>query len=466
MRRLLALAVVTVAVLAVGVIAALTLDGGGPDHPDAWDPRVGDLVAYVEKERGLRFDHPVRVDFLADDDFRAEVTEGEALDEDDRAQLESIEAMLRAVGIVHGDIDLEAVGDELVGDGVVGLYRFEDERILVRGDTLDDQRRSTLVHELTHALQDQHFDLGEREPEDSGAEAALTAVVEADAEAVQDAWRETLSQERRDALDEADESTAADADFEGVPDVFVELMSFPYIFGPDFLDDVVAARGGDARNELLQSPPTTEEHIVVPATYLDGERARDVPTPELGDGEEALDDTEGDFGMLSLLVVLAERVPWVEAWDAVQGWAGDATIAFRRDDDTCVRTDVAFDDEAGAGRFAAAFGRWAEGLPANVLRRQTSVRFESCDPGTEARAPVDDEVSGITGLVLRRSLRQEFESVGAPAPAAECIADGILRRLTAERVARLDQQLTGEPDAAAVRDVESAARDAAAQCRG
>lgn len=465
-RRRITLLAVAIAVLAVaGVVAAVTYDDDGADQPEAWDPRVRDLVSFVEEERGLRFDHPVRVDFLADDAFRDEVTGGEALDDDDRAQLESIEAILRAVGIVHGDIDLEAVGDELVGDGVVGLYRFEDERVIVRGDTLDDDRRSTLVHELTHALQDQHFDLGEREPDDSGAEAALTAVVEADAEAVQEAWRETLSAERRAALDSAEQSTADDADFEGVPEVFVELMSFPYIFGPDFLDAVVTARGDGARNELLRDPPTTEEHIVVPATYLDEQRASDVATPALFAGETAIDDTEGDFGMLSLLVVLAERVPWVEAWDAVRGWAGDATIAFRRGGDTCVRTDVVFDDGAGAGAFAAAFDRWAEGLPARVRRTQSKVRFESCDPGTSTTSPSGDHVSGITGLVLRRSISQEFERLGVPADAAGCIADGILRRLGAQRVAQLDEQLSNTPDDAAAREVEAAAREAAASCR-
>ena len=36
----------------------------GPGHPDEWDPRVADLAAFVEDERGLDFDHPVYVDFL------------------------------------------------------------------------------------------------------------------------------------------------------------------------------------------------------------------------------------------------------------------------------------------------------------------------------------------------------------------------------------------------------------------
>jgi hypothetical protein len=247
--------------------------------------------------------------------------------------------------------------------------------------------------------------------------------------------------------------------------VFVELMSFPYIFGPDFIDAVVDERGAGARNEVLRNPPTTEEHIVVPPTYLDRQRAFDVDTPELAGSEKAIDDSEGDFGMLSLLVVLAERIPWVEAWDAVQGWAGDATIAFRRGDDTCVRTDVLFDDEASGNRFAAAFQRWADGLPAHALRTGPSVRWESCDPGTGTEPP-GEHVSGITGLALRRSITESFEGLGAPRPTAVCIADGMLHRLGALHVAQLDQRLRDERDEAAVAEVQAVTRDAAAQCRG
>ena len=39
-----------------------------------WDPRVQDLVRFVEAERGLTFEHPVPVDFLTPEQFRDELT--------------------------------------------------------------------------------------------------------------------------------------------------------------------------------------------------------------------------------------------------------------------------------------------------------------------------------------------------------------------------------------------------------
>lgn len=455
----------TLLLAAAAVAGWATLSGGGSDHPDEWDPRVLGLVRFVEDERNLTFLHPVEIDFLPDAEFRAEVTEREELDDEERAQLESFEAMLRAVGLVTGDVDLEEIGDELVGDGVTGLYSFDDERIVVRGDTLDDKRRLTLVHELTHALQDQHFDVGELEPETSGGEAALTAVVEADAQAVEDAWRETLSAEAREAVDREEETELTEADFEGVPDVFVELMSFPYAFGPDFLDAVIEERGAAGRNRLFTEPPTTEEHIILPETYLAEQAAEELSTPALADGEEVIEDTESDFGMLSLLVVLGERIDFATAWGGVQGWAGDAMVAYERGDDTCVRAQVAFDVTAQAERFQAAFEEWAAGLPTMQSRQGRFVTFESCDPGTDVAGRSEDHVSAIQGLALRKAIAQGFESSGAPAEAARCVADGLIERFGANRLAELDQVLVANPQHPAAAEIEATVVELIPRCR-
>src|SRR5207302_3151383 len=60
--------------IAAFVAVALVAGGAGyvvlgrlhhkASYPKAWDPRVADIAAFVENERGLRFTHPVFVDFL------------------------------------------------------------------------------------------------------------------------------------------------------------------------------------------------------------------------------------------------------------------------------------------------------------------------------------------------------------------------------------------------------------------
>ena len=97
--------------------------------------------------------------------------------------------MFRALGLVEGDVDLFDKSNELQGKGIIGYYSYEDERLRVRGTELTPAVESTIVHELTHALQDQNFDLGKRfeeldKADDANSSAAsdgFDALVEGDA---------------------------------------------------------------------------------------------------------------------------------------------------------------------------------------------------------------------------------------------------------------------------------------------
>ena len=465
-----------ITLLAAGGLAGIMVVGGragvvgshlAVDHPRQWDPRVTDLVAFVERERGLRFKHPVTIDFLDDAAFRAVMTEREALDEADQEEIRSTEALLRAVGFLSGSVDLLAAGDELAGDGAIGAYVPEEERVLIRGTTLDDARRSTLVHELTHVLQDQHFTIDRYDDDESrtsGQDAAFTAVVEADAEDVEEAWRATLPAAALDAMENADAASAGGTDFQGVPEVFVELMSFPYVFGPPFLQAVEATEGAAGRNRLLTEPPSSEEHILVPETYIGRQSVVDVKAPALREGEKALPDAEGDVGMLSLLVMLGERVDFGVAWPAVQGWAGDAFVAFERAGATCVRARVEFDAPAQAERFSAAFAAWSKGRPATQVRNGGSVLFESCDPGAAAPGRAAGHVSGIQGLGLRQGILTGIEGGPISPKAAACITDGLLARMTADRLVKTTRP-GGREDRALAAEIQRNVTELVPGCR-
>lgn len=460
------MAVATVVFLGLAGVGALAvIEHFERDFPKEWDSRVKDLAAFVERERGLVFKHPVYVDFLSDAAFRAQATAQEGMSPADKARVESDEAMLRSVGLLSGDGDLLKIGEELVGDGVVGLYRFDDQRIWVRGETLDDQRRATLVHELTHALQDQNFNLGDIEPQSSGADLALTAVAEADADEVENAWEETLSEDARNALYKAQEEAASGADFNEVPEVFIELMGFPYAFGPDLLHTVVAEKGQAGRDALFTNPPVSEEQVILPASYLAGQTVTPVKTPALGPGEKPVPGSAADFGMVSLLVVLSERIDYSVAWAAVQGWAGDAQVAFEKDGNTCVRMDVVFDGAPQAERFEGAIDQWSQGFKVTHRRADRTVRVEACDPGTAGPAGrADGHVSGVQGLAIRRSLIEELKSVNVADSRTSCIADRALERIGANRFPELNRESIDNPRSKAQAELVAAGEQAALAC--
>jgi hypothetical protein len=82
------------------------------------------------------------------------------LSDESRADVERTERVLRAVGLLGGSTDLGSAVTKAQRSGTLALYSFDRKEVLVRGTTLDTARRVTIAHELTHALQDQHFDLG------------------------------------------------------------------------------------------------------------------------------------------------------------------------------------------------------------------------------------------------------------------------------------------------------------------
>jgi hypothetical protein len=117
-------------------------------------------VPFIEQQRGLQFVHPVTVKFLTVAAFQKQVTQSpDSLSKSDRAQLENSVAFLRALGLIEGKTDLLSSINKTSGESTLAFYSPESKTITVRGTTLDVATRVTLVHEMTHALQDQHFDL-------------------------------------------------------------------------------------------------------------------------------------------------------------------------------------------------------------------------------------------------------------------------------------------------------------------
>jgi len=445
-RRWWPYAVLASAVTATGVVGVLWVsrDEGpkGPPHPSAWDARVQEYVAAVEQERGLTFKHPVYVDFLSPKAFKEKVTaDEEDLTDEDREDLEQATGLMRALGLVEGDVDLFKESNKVQGAGVIGYYSYDDERIRIRGTELTPAVTSTLVHELTHVLQDQHFDLGKRfedldKDEDSAAADGFRALVEGDARRIEKAWREGLPEAERAALDKGQDKQAKgfEAEAAGTPQVLTTLMAAPYELGEAVLAVAIQQGGERAVDDLFRSPPSTEEQQLDPWTLIaDHQGYLTVPSPELGDGEEKFGDG-GTFGAVGLFLMLAERLPAEQALTAVDGWGGDSYVAFERDGVSCVRIDYRGDTPEDLGQMQTALQGWAAKLPkgpATVSRDGITVSFESCDPGKNAAKVATGKSMDALALALSRTyLSATLVKSGFDVPTGRCAADRLVREFS------------------------------------
>lgn len=434
-----ALALATVAVLLVGLVVAV-VRLGDDGYPDEWDPRVADLATFVEHERGLQFDHPVYVDFLSASEYTEVATTSEDdLTDADRDELDRYAGTLRALGVASGPLDLFTAYNQVSDGGTLAFYDPADRRVRVRGTEMSVGLRVTLVHELTHALQDQRFDLDRlyEEDVDSSQAVAFRGLVEGDALRVEDAYvAAELSPAEQDDYDAefAEQVEQGEAAIEDVPPFVSAGFGVPYLLGQP-LAEMLANEGGNAAvDDALRDPPSTEEHLFDPASFLAGEEAEEVDLG-LDDDVEVLDD--GPFGSPSWYLVLAERIDPLTAFDAALGWGGDAYASFERDGTSCIRAAFAGDEAADEEAMTAALDEWAGTLPdgmVEVLDLDGHPGFESCDPGED----VDIEVAGRSEEALYVPSLWGFlvadAATVADAGTARCYAGAVLAGLTYDEI--------------------------------
>lgn len=459
--------VMGLAVTAAGAAATFfVLRDDGSSYPDAWDARIEPYVEIVEKQRELSFDHPVAVRFLGAAAFEKSVRADKAdLDADDRKDLAESTSLLRALGLLAGDVDLFDAVNDATGAGTLAYYSFEDEVITVRGTRLTVANRATVVHELTHALQDQKFDIGERleklrkEASDGGATTqadAFDAIVEGDAERVAARYRDSLDEDDRSALDAAEAADASDAltGLAKVPKVVQTLLGAPYALG-EALTQTVASEGTEKLDALFTDPPPDDSVLLDPLRALDPLRTTRVDVPTLRSGETSFDT--GQIGSLLTYLTLAERIPLDDALAAADAWTGDAYVGFEREDVLCARVDYAVSTAADRRRLESAFTDWigaVDGTRATVSSSGRTVTFESCDPGREATLANDASEQALQLVATRAYIGAGTVDGGAPARFARCYADRVVAEFTVEQLTDPD---FGEDDPAVTEQFEKLA---------
>jgi hypothetical protein len=419
-------------------VVATRVDDKGPAHPDTWDPRVTELVTFVEVNRGLVFDQPVFVDFLTPEEYSALVRTSDAeLTEQDRTDIENQLGEFRALGLVHGSPDLFEATNSLVDTGTLAFYSPATERITVRGTEVTPSLEVTLVHELTHALQDQHWDLDAlQDTQTTGESTAHRALFEGDAVRIENAYIEQLSAPERTAYDADRPGSPDDAGLGDVPASLLAFFGAPYIFGEPFLAVLEAKNGQAGVDGAFDSPPSTEEEIYDPSRFLANDSAQPLAALDAPEGAEIIE--QSDFGVIGLFLMLAERIPAHQAMHAVDGWNGDAIVGYVLNSQVCVDLAFATDTAADGDELAAAFTAWVAAMPVGSVstgRDGANVTVHACDPGAEQSAQATG--AGAAGMVVpatRSFLVAGYLTSGATDAQAACAATVATDAFTIEQL--------------------------------
>ena len=365
----------------------LVSPGGGPGGPPASGSpapqAIKDFIPvaekFVEDHRGLKFLKPVPVTFLSDADFTKKL---DSKNQIDPTQVNKSAKELEALGLLDGHPDLAKLEESLLSGAVVGFYDSQDKQLYVRGATLTPYTREVLVHELTHAVQDQHFDISHPELTNVTDERpeALLGLLEGDAVTLENEYVATESaQDQAEALQEQTQGAANIPS--NIPPVLIQILVFPYTDGPEFIKELRAARGQAGLDAAFTRLPTTTQQILHPERYLAGDAGASVPTPT-ADGTAFDTSVLGEQG-LDLLIHKAESEGNLDqsAGDAASAaWDGDRYVAWDQSSTvSCVRDVFAARNGTDAAALQAALQEYVTTVPHASLESTSPLTLKSCN---------------------------------------------------------------------------------------
>jgi hypothetical protein len=210
-------------VLAAGAVSATaTAVRAGEEGPSgSGTDRLAQVAAEMQREvealRGWKFKRPVDVGVYTEEQMLAFVRSPFEESEETKAREALTEASFKMIGLIPKDFDLKGGTENVfVNMAPPGIYNHHTKELRVlerpQGDYDVFSVRVTLVHELTHALDDQLFDLAEAGKEGtatSDEEQVWGAVVEGSGVTVQERYRAAATASGKVTAGEVQESSAS-----------------------------------------------------------------------------------------------------------------------------------------------------------------------------------------------------------------------------------------------------------------
>jgi hypothetical protein len=291
----------------------------------------------------------------------------------DLADAQRPTATLRALGLITSRSAVAPSGS--LGDAV-GYYDITSKQVYVRKDLTPPLLGFVLVHELTHALQDQHFDLSRTYGDNADAALAAISVVEGDAERLARSYLQTLTPSAIDEV-QREAPTRPDELYRGI--YHESADEFPYVAGEAFARALLEHGGQAQLDAAFGSYPTSTEQVLHPERYLSGDQPLAVPEPPA----EASILERGVLGEFDLVSVLQSGgVDVSTATRAGEGWGGARYVTWLSRGHACARVRLVMDTPPDTARVRAALAQWIARRPGGVsLRGEGPLTLTACERG-------------------------------------------------------------------------------------
>ncbi|HEX5603093.1 MAG TPA: hypothetical protein VFX63_11105 [Pyrinomonadaceae bacterium] len=280
------------------------------------------------------------------------------------AEMHAAEVLLKVFGLAPKEFAYRTFLIKLLTEQVAGYYDPKAQQFYLADWIEFEGQKPVMAHELTHALQDQHFNLKRFEnwPKgDSDAELAAHALIEGDATLAM-----TLYMAKNPLVALAfirslggDESTQQ---FKQAPRALRESLLFPYEEGSAWATQVYKRGGWEMVSRAFTTLPQSSEQILHADKYFSYEAPQKLALPDfksvLGPTWKRIDyDVNGEWGNYLILDQFLNDATISKRASA--GWGGDRFALYEtgKPDEFFVAQLTAWDTPLDAQEFFDAYAK-------------------------------------------------------------------------------------------------------------
>jgi len=342
---------------------------------------------------GLSLVTPLKKTLRSRDEIRAYVIR--QMNEDkDPGQRYADAKSAEAFGLLPKNFDLDSFMVELLTEQIAGLYDPKSHEFYIADWIPLEDQRMVMAHELTHALEDQHFQidvwLKAARPNDD-AELAREAFLEGSAMAAMVDYLLRGTGKSVNDMPEFDPSLFTgdigdSPSMKKAPPFIKDTLVFPYFAGMTFTAAALKPEGWPTIDKVFKNPPVSTQQIMHPALYKTGHVPEKISLPDiqdkLGKDWKKLDDNlMGEFGWKE---ALKQFLGEDRAKSLAAAWEGDHYVVYenQKSKRLLLAARLHFSSGEQANRF---FGQYSELLEKKhelrtlLFRRPNYFSFQTPD---------------------------------------------------------------------------------------
>jgi len=301
------------------------------------------------------------------------------------AEMHAAEVLLKVFGLAPKEFAYRPFLIKLLTEQVAGYYDPKAQQFYLADWIELEGQKPVMAHELTHALQDQHFNLKRFEnwPKgDSDAELAAHALIEGDATLAMTLYMAKNPLVALAFLRSLGGQETGTEQFKQAPRALRESLLFPYEEGSAWATQLYKRGGWEMVSRAFTTLPKSSEQILHAEKYFSYEAPQKIALPDfgaaLGPAWKKIDyDVNGEWGTYLILDEFLNDA--TESKRAAAGWGGDRFALYEtgKPDEVFVAQLTAWDTPVDAREFFDAYAkRTAKRYPDAQELKSTDDRIE------------------------------------------------------------------------------------------